>query len=87
MPTENISPKPSAWKTKGAEFHEFLQKQVLKPKVLKVSRLGWDRAQRALCCSWRESIQTIQGQTAWKQWSEECLEHTERLFALLRAHP
>jgi len=45
--------------------------QGLKPEVLKVSRLGWDRAQRALCCSRREGRKTAWGQTAWKEPSEK----------------
>ena len=33
----------------------------LKPGNLKVSRLGWDKAWRPLCCPWRESRQTTRG--------------------------
>lgn len=33
----------------------------LKPGVLKVSRPGWHRARRALCCSWREARQITWG--------------------------
>lgn len=51
------------WKERGAEFHEFLQPVGLKTQVLKVSRLGWVKAQRALNCSWREahehSVETV----------------------------
>ena len=35
----------------------------LKPGVLKVSRSGWDTAQRGLCCFWREGRQTTWRQT------------------------
>jgi len=40
--------------------------QGLKPEVLKVSRLGWDRAQRALGGSWREGRKTTHRHIAWK---------------------
>jgi len=51
----------------------------LKPRILKVSGLGWDRAR----WPWREDRQTTQ-QTVWKQPSEERLGHPEgRLFTLL----
>lgn len=44
-----------------------------KPGVLKISRFGWDRAQKAWHCSWRQGKQTTYGYTVWKKWSEEHL--------------
>lgn len=41
--------------SKMAKFYDFLKPAGLKAGVLKVSGLGWDRAPRALYCSWRET--------------------------------
>ena len=52
----------------------------LKLGVLKISRHGWDKALRALPCSWE--------QTVWKEQFEECLEHTEgRLLLFSECFP
>ena len=48
MHMKNVSPRPLAWKTRGPEFHKFLQPARF---VLKVRRLSWDRAWRAPHCS------------------------------------
>ena len=66
MHKENISPKPSAWKKKGAEFCQFLHQQTLKPGILKVRSLSWDTGWRILYCSCREIRQTIYRETVWK---------------------
>ena len=58
-------------KWEGLNFMSSYNQQGLKPTVLKVRRLCWDRAWRALHCSWREGSQTILRQTSWKQPSEE----------------
>jgi len=63
---ENQSPQQLAWKARRAKYPEFLQLTGLKPGILMVSRLGWDRAPRALCCSWRECRQTTHVHTAWE---------------------
>ena len=68
----------SCWlgKQKGLNFVNSSSQLDLKPGVLQGNSLGWDRAQRALCCFWREGGQTTWGQTVWKQWSEGYLGHT-----------
>lgn len=56
--------------------------------TLMVSRCDCHKAQRGLCCSWREGMQTTCGHTEWKQESDEHLRHmVGKLFAHLRAHP
>lgn len=58
MHRESLLPKPLAWKMKGAEFNKFLQSMGLNVwRFKKCSGLGWDRGQRAVCCSWREGRQ------------------------------
>ena len=50
---------PNHWLRKqGWSFMSFFDQWGLKPGVLKVSRLGCDRAPMALHCSWREDRQT-----------------------------
>ena len=48
---KGVSPKPLAWKVKGPEFHKCSQPTELKTWGFKVSKLAWDRPQRALCSS------------------------------------
>ena len=45
---ESKSPQQLAWKMRGAEFCDSGNQWSLKPGVLKVSRVGWDRALGAL---------------------------------------
>ena len=62
MHKENIPQGYWLRKRKGLNFLISCN-QCLKPGVLKVSRLVWDTARMALCCSWRKGRQTTQGQT------------------------
>lgn len=63
--TGKISPMPLSWKTRGAEFHDFLQPEEFKTWHFKSHQLGWDRALMALFYCWREGRQTT-WQTVWK---------------------
>ena len=76
MHKENISPKPLAMKMRSTDFWSSYNQQDLKPGVLKVSELDWDRDLRALPCYCREGRQTAQGQVVWKVQLKECLGHT-----------
>ena len=50
-------------KQEGLKFVSYCNQRGLKPEVLKVGRIGCNRAQRALHCSWREGRQITWGHT------------------------
>ena len=73
-------------KQEGPNVMSSCNQQGLKPGVLKLSGLHWDRALKAPCCSWRQDNQSKD--IVWKQRGEECLGHTVgRLFIHLRVNP
>lgn len=64
---EDIFPKPLLGKPKKLKFMSSCSQQGLKPRDLIISDFGWNAAQRALRCSWREGRQKTQGKIIWKQ--------------------
>jgi len=54
MHKENVPQNHGLGKQEGLNFVSSCNQGGLKPGVLNVSVLGWDRAWRALPCSWRE---------------------------------
>lgn len=72
----------SPWlgRLEGLNFMSCCNRWGLMPRVLKVCGLGWNKAWRALLCSWRKGRQTTPRLTVWKQWSEESRGHTLTLL-------
>lgn len=68
--------------------HKPLSTPSIKTGVLKVCKLGWNRAQKALCCSWKEGRKKPRGRQHIKSNLKNAWGTQEgRLFTILKALP
>lgn len=58
---KNTSKKPLTGKSKGVNFHDFLQPAGFKDWSLEIGRLGWETVLRVLPYSWIEDTQATLG--------------------------